>query len=170
MVYPLRLAGQTEWHAWRKSGVRPVNVPSHPNDVYKHDGWEGWGHWLGTMRPLTITAGTATTTAAAAAPPTNANPTVATPARGTPVEPEQMQQRVYADTKFNRRMKRVGQLLEIGNVAAPPFGADPLHTLPCNLADTLLVGVAGLTSRAGTSLLPFRLLLGNGGKKSTLCT
>ena len=23
-------------------------MPSNPDRVYKHDGWQGWGHWLGT--------------------------------------------------------------------------------------------------------------------------
>ena len=26
----------------------PPNVPADPRRVYKHDGWEGWGQWLGT--------------------------------------------------------------------------------------------------------------------------
>ena len=29
-------------------GVRPTNIPSSPNETYKHDGWQGYGHWLGT--------------------------------------------------------------------------------------------------------------------------
>ena len=28
--------------------MRPANVPSHPDEVWKGDGWQGWGHWLGT--------------------------------------------------------------------------------------------------------------------------
>ena len=44
----LNLASSTEWHAWSKEGRRPANVPSHPNQVYKDHGWQGWGHWLGT--------------------------------------------------------------------------------------------------------------------------
>ena len=27
---------------------RPANVPAAPEQVYKHDGWQGYGHWLGT--------------------------------------------------------------------------------------------------------------------------
>ena len=42
------LASQFEWKAWCKNGMRPPNVPSHPDRTYKHDGWQGWGHWLGT--------------------------------------------------------------------------------------------------------------------------
>ena len=44
----LTLQGVSEWNAWRKSGARPANIPSTPDHVYKHGGWQGWGHWLGT--------------------------------------------------------------------------------------------------------------------------
>ena len=44
----LKLKGVNEWKAWSKTGVRPADMPSHPNTVYKHDGWQGYGHWLGT--------------------------------------------------------------------------------------------------------------------------
>jgi len=44
----LGLATQKEWEAWCKEGVRPPNMPSHPNNTYKDGGWQGWGHWLGT--------------------------------------------------------------------------------------------------------------------------
>ena len=48
VVQSLGLANQKEWHAWGKEGMRPANVPGAPDQVYKHDGWQGWGHWLGT--------------------------------------------------------------------------------------------------------------------------
>ena len=44
----LRLASSKEWRVWCKEGMRPANMPAGPDQVYKHDGWEGWGHWLGT--------------------------------------------------------------------------------------------------------------------------
>ena len=44
----LKLKGQKEWEAWSKRGERPANIPAGPNRIYKHDGWQGWGHWLGT--------------------------------------------------------------------------------------------------------------------------
>ena len=44
----LKLKNETEWRAWRMTGARPANIPSTPHAVYKHDGWEGWGNWLGT--------------------------------------------------------------------------------------------------------------------------
>ena len=33
--------------------MRPANVPSNPQKIYKHDGWQGWGHWLGTGNTCT---------------------------------------------------------------------------------------------------------------------
>ena len=44
----LRLKARSEWEQWSKSGARPANIPSTPAQVYKHAGWQGWGHWLGT--------------------------------------------------------------------------------------------------------------------------
>ena len=44
----LKLKSVQEWEAWRKSAVRPANIPSHPDRVYTHEGWQGYGHWLGT--------------------------------------------------------------------------------------------------------------------------
>ena len=43
----LGLASTREWKAWNKEGLRPANVPSHPNQVYVDGGWQGWSHWLG---------------------------------------------------------------------------------------------------------------------------
>ena len=45
----LKLATNSEWNAWCKGGERPGNIPSSPHRTYKNDGWEGWGHWLGTL-------------------------------------------------------------------------------------------------------------------------
>ena len=44
----LKLTNMKEWEAWCKSGVREANMPSRPDRTYKHDGWQGYGHWLGT--------------------------------------------------------------------------------------------------------------------------
>ena len=44
----LMLKSQKEWQDWAKTGVRPANIPSAPHKIYKHDGWQGYGHWLGT--------------------------------------------------------------------------------------------------------------------------
>ena len=45
----LKLKDGAAWRQWSKSGSRPANVPSDPSRVYKHDGWQGYGHWLGTV-------------------------------------------------------------------------------------------------------------------------
>ena len=44
----LKLKSANEWHAWSKSGARLANMPFSPDKAYTHDGWQGWGHWLGT--------------------------------------------------------------------------------------------------------------------------
>ena len=42
----LRLVSSTEWQLWCKSGARPANMPANPDQVYVHDGWRGWEHFL----------------------------------------------------------------------------------------------------------------------------
>jgi len=42
----LRLVSQAEWKTWCRSGARPANMPSHPDEAYVHDGWMGYTHWL----------------------------------------------------------------------------------------------------------------------------
>ena len=44
----LKLKGVPDWREWCKTGVRPANMPSTPDKTYKHEGWQGYGHWLGT--------------------------------------------------------------------------------------------------------------------------
>ena len=44
----LKLKSERAWRAWRMTGARPANTPSTPHAVYKHEGWQGYGHWLGT--------------------------------------------------------------------------------------------------------------------------
>ena len=44
----LKLKNRVEWKAWCKTGARPANMPSTPDRTYKHDGWQGYGAWLGT--------------------------------------------------------------------------------------------------------------------------
>ena len=50
LLYARRLKrkSQKEWHTWCKSGTRPANIPASPHNIYKNDGWQGYGHWLGT--------------------------------------------------------------------------------------------------------------------------
>ena len=44
----LKLTGEKEWRVWSKSGARPPSMPSCPAKIYKHQGWQGYRHWLGT--------------------------------------------------------------------------------------------------------------------------
>ena len=44
----LKLNTQKEWRAWCKRGKRQANIPAAPDQFYQHDGWQGYGHWLGT--------------------------------------------------------------------------------------------------------------------------
>ena len=44
----LKLKNMKYWQQWCKSGARQANMPSDPDNSYKHDGWQGYGHWLGT--------------------------------------------------------------------------------------------------------------------------
>ena len=50
----LGLTSEKEWRAWCKSGARPANMPSSPHKTYKHEGWQGYGHWLNSCNHMTI--------------------------------------------------------------------------------------------------------------------
>jgi len=43
-VRAIKLENKKDWKEWCKSGTRPGNIPSSPDKVYKHDGWQGYGH------------------------------------------------------------------------------------------------------------------------------
>ena len=43
----LGLTGQKAWKDWSKSGARPHDIPGCPQQVYKDQGWAGFGDWLG---------------------------------------------------------------------------------------------------------------------------
>jgi len=52
-AHSLKLKNQTEWRRYYKGelpvkGHIPDDVPSDPYKVYKGQGWESWGDWLGT--------------------------------------------------------------------------------------------------------------------------
>ena len=49
------LKSSREWHAWSQRGGRLPDMPAHPDEAYKHLGWQGWGHWLGTGNTRTKT-------------------------------------------------------------------------------------------------------------------
>lgn len=42
------LKSVSEWRIFKKSDLKPLNIPSNPDRVYKNNGWENWGDWLGT--------------------------------------------------------------------------------------------------------------------------
>ena len=44
----LELKKHKEWWEWSKSGMKPSNIPTNPNKIYKNKGWLGWGDFLGT--------------------------------------------------------------------------------------------------------------------------
>eukprot|EP00947_MAST-08B_sp_MAST-8B-sp1_P005274 g5274.t1 len=47
IVRELQMTSNKEWQEWSKSGQRPSNVPSHPEEVYKGKGWVSWPDWMG---------------------------------------------------------------------------------------------------------------------------
>ena len=46
-VRSLKLKSTRKWDDYVKSGMKPDNIPSAPQDVYSNDGWAGWNDWLG---------------------------------------------------------------------------------------------------------------------------
>jgi 3-mercaptopyruvate sulfurtransferase SseA len=46
-VHKLKLKGEKEWRTYCKSGQKPEDIPANPNQVYKQEGWNGFGDWLG---------------------------------------------------------------------------------------------------------------------------
>ena len=46
-VWSLGLKSQDEWTEWSKSEMRPPDIPSAPDKVYKGEGWLSWGDFLG---------------------------------------------------------------------------------------------------------------------------
>ncbi|CDZ79871.1 hypothetical protein BN1013_00371 [Candidatus Rubidus massiliensis] len=55
-VHSLSLKNYKEWAAFCKGehqglGIKPQNVPTHPERFYADLGWKGYGDWLGTQTP-----------------------------------------------------------------------------------------------------------------------
>jgi len=48
-VHSLGFKSQTEWRKYIKSGTKPNDIPSAPNQIYKKQ-WKGYGDWVGTGR------------------------------------------------------------------------------------------------------------------------
>jgi superfamily II DNA or RNA helicase len=49
-VRELGLNSRDEWLEYCKSGKKPRDIPTAPQNVYVDDGWVGYGDWLGTKR------------------------------------------------------------------------------------------------------------------------
>ncbi|MBT7232241.1 MAG: hypothetical protein HN861_04330, partial [Rhodospirillaceae bacterium] len=47
-VRRLELQNRNEWNEYLRSPECPLDIPSGPEKVYKSDGWDGLGDWLGT--------------------------------------------------------------------------------------------------------------------------
>jgi len=48
-VRNLDLKSYDEWRAWYQTNARPDDIPANPSNVYKDEGWGGYGDWLGTV-------------------------------------------------------------------------------------------------------------------------
>ncbi len=47
-VRKLKFKSFEEHMVWAKSDARPADIPSNPQQVYKHTGWDGWANYIGT--------------------------------------------------------------------------------------------------------------------------
>lgn len=46
-VQQLKLSSESKWRLYCKSGKKPVDIPSAPDNTYRDKGWTGWKDWLG---------------------------------------------------------------------------------------------------------------------------
>jgi hypothetical protein len=44
----LKLKSGEEWKDYCKAGLKPDDIPANPFQIYKQDGWKGFGDWLGS--------------------------------------------------------------------------------------------------------------------------
>jgi hypothetical protein len=49
-VRTLNLTRQMEWYEYARSGNKPADIPTAPDQVYANEGWVNFGDWLGTGR------------------------------------------------------------------------------------------------------------------------
>ena len=47
-IHQFQLKSKTEWADWTKTDAKPLDIPTNPPKVYKEEGWNSWGDWLGT--------------------------------------------------------------------------------------------------------------------------
>ena len=52
-VHSLNLGSKKEWDNFCKRGNRPPDIPFSVHKVYKNNGWENWGDFLGTGKTST---------------------------------------------------------------------------------------------------------------------
>jgi hypothetical protein len=48
-VSKLGLITAEDWRLWAKSKERPLDIPAHPDRVYKDKGWSNFQDWLGVL-------------------------------------------------------------------------------------------------------------------------
>jgi hypothetical protein len=53
-VRKLGLTSQKAWHEWAKSGKRPPDIPSRPENRWRDKGWISWSDWLGSSCPESV--------------------------------------------------------------------------------------------------------------------
>ena len=53
IIHSLKLKSIVEWYDYCKSGNKPSNIPSFPNQTYKNKGWISYGDWLGNNKIAT---------------------------------------------------------------------------------------------------------------------
>ena len=46
-VHSLELESENQWREFKRIGIKPENIPSKPEKVYKDKGWKGFRDWLG---------------------------------------------------------------------------------------------------------------------------
>jgi superfamily II DNA or RNA helicase len=47
IIHQLKIKNLKDWQLYCKSGKRPNNIPSNPQNSYKNKGWQGWDDFLG---------------------------------------------------------------------------------------------------------------------------
>lgn len=53
IVHKLDIKGIKEWVEYCKSGLRPLDIPFHPNNIYRDKGWYDFADWLGNPNSRT---------------------------------------------------------------------------------------------------------------------
>jgi superfamily II DNA or RNA helicase len=48
IVHGFNLMSQKDWKDFKRDGKLPIEIPTHPNEIYKTQGWISWGDWFGT--------------------------------------------------------------------------------------------------------------------------